>query len=254
VPAMDISAVIITLNEEANIEACLESVSWAREIVVVDAESSDRTREIALRFTREVHERKWEGYSQAKAYAISRATSEWVLSIDADERATPELEEEIRSLEPPAGVDGYMVPIRPLFLGRWIKHCGWYPGYKLRLFRKDSATMTPRRLHEGIRVKGVVGKLVNPLLHYAYPTVRSYFRKFSRYTDIAARELHERGKRASAFDIAIRPLFSFLKMYIFKLGFLDGIEGLVLCVFSSLYVHVKYVKLREMADSPGGPE
>jgi len=254
VPAMDISAVIITLNEEANIEECLESVSWAREIVVVDAESSDRTREIALRFTPQVHERKWDGYSEAKAYAISKANSEWVLSIDADERVTPELKKEIRSLHPPGGVDGYMVPIKPLFLGRWIKHCGWYPGYKLRLFRKDSATMTPRRLHEGIRVKGGVGRLAGPLLHYAYPTVRSYFRKFSRYTDLGARELHERGRRAGAFDIAVRPLFSFLKMYVFKLGFLDGIEGLVLCVFSSLYVLVKYVKLRELTGSPGGPE
>jgi glycosyltransferase involved in cell wall biosynthesis len=249
---MDISAVIITLNEEANIEACLESVTWAREIVVVDAESSDRTREIALRFTREVHERKWEGYSQAKAFAISKATSEWVLSLDADERATPELKKEIESLPEAPGVEGYMVPIRPLFLGRWIKHCGWYPGYKLRLFRKESAAMTPRKLHEGIRVKGPVGKITNPLLHYAYPTVRSYFRKFSKYTDLAALELYEQGKRASAFDIALRPLFSFLKMYLFKLGFLDGLEGLVLCVFSSLYVHVKYVKLRELADKPGG--
>jgi glycosyltransferase involved in cell wall biosynthesis len=249
---MDISAVIITLNEEANIEACLESVSWAREIVVVDAESTDRTREIALRLTPHVHERKWEGYSEAKGYAISKAASEWVLSLDADERATPELRREIESLPDTPGIDGYMVPIRPLFLGRWIKHCGWYPGYKLRLFRRKSATMTPRRLHEGIRVKGGVGKLANPLLHYAYPTVRSYFEKFSRYTDLAAEELLDEGKRAGAFDIALRPLFSFFKMYLFKLGFLDGLEGLVLCVLSSLYVHVKYVKLRELAGRPGG--
>jgi glycosyltransferase involved in cell wall biosynthesis len=251
---MDISAVIITLNEEANIEECLASVSWAREIVVVDAESADRTREIALRFTREVHEKKWEGYSEARAFAISKASSEWVLSLDADERVTPELRREIESLPSGSGPDGYMVPIRPLFLGRWIKHCGWYPGYKLRLFRKDKAAVTTRKLHEGVRVAGKMGRLANPVLHYAYPTVRSYFEKFTRYTDLAARELHERGRRAGAFDIVVRPFFSFLKMYFFKRGFLDGLEGFVLCVFSSLYVLVKYVKLREMGRRTGGVE
>lgn len=251
---MDISAVIITLNEEANIEACLASVSWAREIVVVDAESEDRTREIALRFTREVHEKKWEGYSEAKGFAIGKASSEWVLSLDADERATPELRREIESLPAEAAVDGYMVPIKPLFLGRWIRHCGWYPGYKLRLFRKELASVTPRKLHEGIRVRGDTGRLQNPLLHYAYPTVRSYFEKFSRYTDTAARELYEQGRRARAFDIVARPFFSFLKTYFAKRGFLDGLEGFILCVFSSLYVMVKYVKLREMGRETGRAE
>ncbi len=251
---MDISAVIITLNEEANIADCLASVSWAREIVVVDTGSSDRTREIALRFTPNVHEREWKGYSDAKTHAISLATSEWVLSLDADERVTPGLRAEIESLPADPGVEGFLVPIRPLFLGRWISHCGWYPGYKLRLFRKAGATMTQRRLHEGVRVPGRVGRLAGPLEHYAYPTVRSYFEKFPRYTDLAAAELHERGRRASAFDIALRPLFSFLKMFFLKLGFLDGLEGLVLCAFSSFYVLVKYVKLREMNGGSGGSE
>lgn len=251
---MDISAVIITLNEEANIEDCLASVSWAREIVVVDARSTDRTREIALRFTPEVHERDWEGYSEAKGFAMSKASSEWVLSLDADERVTPELRKEIESLPAGPGVDGYLVPIKPLFLGRWIEHSGWYPGYKLRLARKARAAMTKKKLHEGIRVEGKVGKLSNPLLHYAYPTVRSYFDKFSRYTDLAARELHQGGKRAGVFDIVARPLFSFAKMYLLKLGFLDGIEGFVLCAFSSFYVLVKYVKLRELERQPGDAE
>lgn len=251
---MDISAVVITLNEEANIEDCLASISWAREIVVVDAQSTDRTREIALRFTREVHEKKWEGYSEAKAFAISKASWEWVLSLDADERVTPELRREIESLPDRPEFDGYMVPILPLFLGRWIRHCGWFPGYKLRLFRKEKAAMTPKKLHEGIRVAGEVGRLVNPLLHYAYPTVRSYFEKFPRYTDIAARELQEKGRRAGAFDLVARPFYSFLKMYFFKAGILDGFEGFVLCVLSSLYVFVKYVKLREMEDGTGRAE
>ena len=251
---MDISAVIITFNEEANIEDCLKSVSWAKETVVVDAESEDRTREIALRFTQHVHEKKWEGYREAKAFAISLAGSEWVLSIDADERVTPGLRKEIESLPASPEVDGYMIPVKPLFLGRWINHCGWYPGYKLRLFRKERAKVTPRKLHEGIRVPGDVEKIENPLLHYAYPTISSYFEKFRKYSDLAARELDEKGKRASLFDLTARPVFTFLKMYVFKLGFLDGVEGLILCVFSSFYVFAKYAKLRELGRESGSKQ
>jgi len=250
---MNISAVVITHNEEANIEECLASVSWAEDIVVVDAESADRTREVARRFTERVYEKPWEGYSQAKIYAISMAESQWVLSLDADERVTPELRDEIQSLEAEAGVDGYLLPIKPLFLGRWIEHSGWYPGYKLRLFRKDRAYMTARKIHEGIRVEGSVGKLANPLLHYAYPTVKSYFSKFTRYTDLAAQELYQRGERASVGDIVLRPCYAFIKWYFLKRGFLDGLEGLVLCLFSSYYVLVKYVRLREM-ERHGGRE
>ena len=249
---MDISAVIITLNEEANIAECLASVAWTREMVVVDAGSTDRTREIALRFTPEVHERDWEGYAAAKGFAISQAASEWVLALDADERVTPELREEIEALEPEPGVDGYMIPIKALFLGRWIRHCGWYPGYKIRLFRKQGARVTQKALHEGFRVPGGVRKLANPIVHYAYPTLRSYFEKFSRYTDLGARDLYDRGRRARILDLVVRPPFTFLKMYLFKLGFLDGFEGLVLCVFSSFYVFVKYVKLRELQRGAGG--
>ena len=251
---MDISAVIITLNEEANIEDCLASVSWTRETIVVDARSTDRTREIALRFTSEVHERDWEGYYEAKTFAISLASSPWTLALDADERVTPELRQEIEGLAPEPGVDGYMIPIKPLFLGRWIKHCGWYPGYKLRLFRSGKATVTRKKLHEGFRVKGRVRKLTSPILHRAYPTMQSYFEKFSKYTDLGARDLHERGKRSSVLDILARPIFTFLKMYVAKLGFLDGYEGFVLCVFSSFYVFVKYVKLRGLARQHGGSE
>jgi glycosyltransferase involved in cell wall biosynthesis len=254
VPAMDISAVIITRNEESNIRDCLASVSWAREIVVVDAESTDRTREIALEFTTLVHEKKWEGYAEAKAFAISRANSEWVLSLDADERVSEQLRNEIQALSEGGEYQGYLVPIRPLFLGRWIRHCGWYPGYKLRLFKKARAGMTPRRLHEGIRVEGATRKLESPLLHLAYPTVHSYFRKFTAYTDLAAQELHDEGRRARLPDLVLRPLFSFVKMYLFKRGFLDGLEGFILCVFSSFYVFVKYVKLREMGRKTGKTE
>jgi glycosyltransferase involved in cell wall biosynthesis len=243
---MRISAFVITSNEESNIGACLEALAWVDEIIVVDAMSSDRTREIAARYTQHVFSRPWEGYAPAREYALSKCTSQWVLAVDADERVTPELRAEIeRALEQPA-YDGFLVPRKAFFLGRWIKHCGWYPGYVLRLFKKDLAWVTDRKVHEGMRVRGPVGTFASPLMHYTYPTVESYFARFDRYTTLAAEELRDGGARARPTDFAFRPLFMFVKMYLVKLGVLDGLEGLVLCAFSSLYVLVKYAKLREM--------
>jgi glycosyltransferase involved in cell wall biosynthesis len=246
---MGLSAAIITYNEEANIADCLESVAWADEIVVVDAMSTDRTREIASRYTPKVFTRQWDGYTAAREYALSRCTSEWVLAVDADERVTPELRAEIAGAVGAPGFDGYLIPRKAFFLGRWIKHCGWYPGRVLRLFKRDRVWVTDRKVHEGMRVKGTVGTLKEPMLHYTYLSVRDYFARFDSYTTLAARELRERGRKAGILDLTVRPLFQFIKMYLARLGILDGFEGLVLCVFSGLYVFVKYVKLRRM-DGP----
>ena len=177
---MRISAIIITHNEEANIEECLTSVAWADEIVVVDAMSTDRTFEIASGFTDRVLCEPWEGYATARRHAIAAAESEWILSIDADERVTPELRAEIEACLTAPESDGYMIPRKAFFLGRWIKHCGWYPGYVIRLFRKDRARVTEKLVHEGIRVDGKVGTLENHILHYTYRTVEAYFDRFNR--------------------------------------------------------------------------
>jgi len=242
-----ISATVITYNEETNIRQCLESINWVDEIIVVDAMSTDRTRQIASGFTDKVFIKEWTGYRDAREFAISKVTSDWVLSVDADERITPELRQEINQVLVNPECDGYLIPRKAYFLGRWIKHCGWYPGYVLRLFRKDKARVTPKLVHEGIEVKGPIGKMKNPILHYTYPTLEIYLKRLSNYTSLAATDLYRRGKRANALEIVIRPLYRFIMMYFLKLGFLDGFEGLVLCALSSYYVFIKYLKLRALA-------
>jgi glycosyltransferase involved in cell wall biosynthesis len=248
---MPISAVVITHNEEANIEECLRSVSWADEIVVVDAMSTDTTCDIARGFTDMVFSEPWEGYVTARRHAIASARSEWILSIDADERVTPELRAEIETHLADPEFDGYLIPRKAYFLGRWIKHCGWYPGYVLRLFRKDKARVTEKMVHEGIRVDGRVGTLKSSILHYTYRTVDAYFDRFNRYTSLAAKESRLRGKRVNLADILLRPVSQFFKMYVIKMGMLDGLQGLILCVFSASYVFTKYVKLWLLVSGKG---
>jgi glycosyltransferase involved in cell wall biosynthesis len=243
---MNLSVVVITRNEEACIEECLKSVRWAREIVVVDAMSTDRTCEIARKYTPKVFSKPWEGYAPARRYAMSLARSEWVLSVDADEIVTPELRGEIETTLAGESGDGYLIPRKAFFLGRWISHCGWYPGYVLRLFRKEKAAVTPRMVHEGIRVQGRVGRLKNHILHYTYPTVGSYITRFSTYTSLSAQELYAEGKRFHLVDIVGRPGFQFIKMFFLKRGFLDGFPGFALCVLSGFHVFVKYLKLWEI--------
>jgi len=243
---MKISAFVIASNEESNIGACLATLSWADEIVVVDAMSTDRTREIAAEYDARVFSRPWEGYARAREYAISKCRFDWVLAVDADERVTPELRAEIEDVLRQTAYDGFLVPRKAFFLGRWIRHCGWYPGHVLRLAKRDRAWVTDRKVHEGMRVRGSVGSLANPLLHHTYPTIESYFARFDRYTTLAAEEMFEESVRVRTADFVFRPLFMFAKMYLAKLGILDGLEGLMLCTFSSFYVLVKYAKLREM--------
>jgi glycosyltransferase involved in cell wall biosynthesis len=251
---MPLSAVVITYNEETNIEACLKSISWVDEIVVVDAMSTDRTRELAGRFATRVLDKPWEGYVEARDYAISEAKHDWVISIDADERIPEELRAEIEAELVKPEYDGYLIPRKAFFLGRWIKHCGWYPGYVLRLFRKANARVTQRKVHEGIRVDGRVGTLRHAILHYTYPSIRTYFGRFESYTSLAADELYEKGRKASLIDLLLRPFFQFMKMYVVRSGFLDGYQGFLLCAFSAFYVFVKYSKLRELHEKGGGSD
>ncbi len=240
-----LSVILITKNEERNIAACLESVAGAEEIILVDAESGDRTVEIARRYTDKVFVESWRGYAEAKSSALARATSEWVLWIDADERVTPGLAEEIRGIvaRNAAGVDAYRIARQSFFLGRRIRHCGWYPGYSIRLFRRGKGRFSNARVHEGLIVEGRTEKCAHDFLHYTDETLEEYFEKYNNYTTLAAAELHEAGKRANLGDLLIRPGFTFLKMYILRLGFLDGITGLILCALSASYVFTKYAKL-----------
>lgn len=246
-PAMTtISVIVITKNEERNIEQCLESVRWAEEIIIVDAESDDRTAEIARRYTEKVFTKPWLGFAAAKQFAVEQSGNTWILWLDADERVLPGLAEEIRTMDlQRTECAAFTVARRAYFLGKWIKHSGWYPGRVARLFHKDRARFNSAAVHEGLEVLGKTGNLHNDLLHYTDPNIYHYFGKYNRYTTLAADELFEKKKTAHFTDLMIRPVWLFLKMYVVRLGFLDGIQGLLLALFSSSYVFTKYAKLRE---------
>jgi len=227
-------------------EACLRSVDWADEIIVVDSQSTDKTVEIAKRFTDKVFVIDWQGFAAGKNLALKKAQGDWVLWIDADERVPAALAAEIRKViaQHPAE-DGFAIARRAYFLGRWIKHCGWYPGYVLRLFRRGKAYFNDNLVHEGLILQGQQGRLQNDLLHYTDDTLEHYMWKFNRYTSLAAEELVRRGRKAGWLSMVGRSLHTFLRMYFVKLGFLDGVEGLMLCLLSANYVAMKYAKLWE---------
>lgn len=243
-----LSVIVITLNEERNIGDCLRSVAWADEIVVVDACSKDATAEVAKKFTGKVFIRTWEGYAAAKTFALEQTMHDWVLWLDADERVTPELKNEIQTLLQSGTVQyqAYEVARKAFFLGKWIQHCGWYPGYVVRLFEKHAATFSASRVHEKIDYHGPIGRLQHDLLHYTDDNLFHYFAKFNRYTSLAATELSEKGRKFSFFDMLLRPPFVFVKMYIIRRGFLDGKHGFILSLLSAAYVFTKYAKVWEV--------
>ncbi len=243
-----LSVITLAFNEEHNIAECLATVRWADEILVIDSGSTDRTVERARQFTDKVLNVEWRGYGATKNLALQHATGEWILWLDADERVPDDLAAEMQDAlrRNDHAIAGYSVPRRAYFLGRWIKHCGWYPGRVTRLFRKANARFTERNVHEQLVVDGRIAELKNDLLHYTDPNLYHYFHKFNRYTSLAAADLHAAGKKFSMLDILLRPAFLFLKMYVVKRGFLDGIQGFILCVVSSAYVFTKYAKLWEL--------
>jgi len=251
-----LSVLVITKNEEANIRECLKSVKWADEIIVVDGGSTDKTVAIAKLFTGKVFSRPWEGFGRAKNHALSRCSGKWIFWIDADERVTPELAAEIQKAVSvdDMSVQGYSVPRKAFFLGKWIRHCGWYPGRVVRLFRKDSGSFTTHTVHERLALKGKEGMLQADLLHFTDPSLFHYFEKFNRYTSLAADELAGEGRSPGAGHLLGRPLWTFLRMYFIRGGFLDGIHGFILCANSAFYVFTKYAKSWERIQESSGRE
>jgi glycosyltransferase involved in cell wall biosynthesis len=223
-------------------------VRWADELIVVDSGSTDRTVELAKSFTSHIMNVKWKGYGATRNLALDRCTGDWVLWLDADERVTPELAAEIQRIvqADEKEIAAYSVARRAYCLGRWIKHCGWYPSRVTRLFRREKGRFTENNVHEQLRVDGVVRELRHDILHYTDPDLNHYFVKFNRYTSLAAEDLHAAGRSFQISDILIRPWFQFFKMYILRRGFLDGLQGFVLSVVSSAYVFTKYAKLWEL--------
>ncbi len=243
-----LSVVIITRDEEANIRRCIESVSFADEIIVIDSGSTDNTRELAWEAGATVHEIGWRGYGPAKAYGVEQAASEWVLSVDADEAVSPELATEIKAvLSGDAECAGYEMPRMTNFLGRWIRHGAWYPDRVLRLFRRAKGTFDDAAVHESVQLDGQIGRFRGDLLHYSYPNLEFYFDKSNRYTTLGAEEAFRRGRRAPWFDLVFRPPATFIKHFVLKQGFRDGAEGFLISVLSSMATLAKYAKLRDLA-------
>ena len=247
---IEISAIIIAKNEEHNIGRCLTSLKDCVEeiIVLIDDETTDKTIEIVRTFPMvKYYVINWKGYAQTKQYAVSLTQNNWVLWIDADEVLTEKLKKEIKDFKlSAANYSAYSIPRKAYFLGKWIKHCGWYPGRVNRLFNKKKAKFSDKQVHEHLVIEGNVGELSSDLDHFTDPDIKHYFKKFNEYTSLAAEDLLNSGRKFRITDLLFRPIAIFFKMYIIKLGFLDGIEGFLLSVFSSLYVFTKYCKFWEL--------
>jgi glycosyltransferase involved in cell wall biosynthesis len=245
---VSVSAIIVCFNEEDRIEDCLESVSWCDEIVVVDSFSTDRTPEICRRYTDHFVQRAWKGYRDQKAYAHSLASKDWVLLVDADERVTPGLKEEILSvLATENGLHaGYAVGRLVNYLDRWWWRGGWYPDYDVRLFRRERATWGGADPHEKILVDGPVRRLCHPLHHYSYRDIGDHLQRINRFTSISSQELRSAGVRWRLSDALLRPAFRFFRSYILKRGFMDGFAGFYVAFTAAVYVFLKYAKLWEI--------
>jgi glycosyltransferase involved in cell wall biosynthesis len=242
-----LSVTIITKNEAADIADALDSVAWADERIVVDSCSTDETAAIAARHGARVVAHEWTGYVAQKNYASSVACNDWILSLDADERVTPELAREIQeTLANEPASRGYRMPRVTFHLGRWIRTTDWYPDDQLRLYDRRSAEWTGRYVHEGVVVNGPVGRLRGELQHYAYRDISEHLETIDHYTTLAARQMFEQGRRATAVDLALQPAFAFFRNFILKRGFLDGSVGLTISRMNAHYVGLKFRKLREL--------
>jgi glycosyltransferase involved in cell wall biosynthesis len=245
-----ISSIIIARDEETNIRRCIESqLDVVDDIVlIVDSRTTDNTIQIASLYPKVNCESvEWKGYAETKIHALSKTKNDWVFWVDADEELTEALIAELKQfkLSVPK-YSAYNVARRAFFLGKWIKHSGWYPSRVTRLFNKKVISFNKNKVHEGLDIKEEIGNLQNDMNHFTDPTIEHYFSKYNSYTSLAAHELFDKGKNANLNDIIIRPMFLFLKMYIIRLGFLDGLRGLILAILSSSYVFTKYVKLWEL--------
>ena len=242
-----VSVTIITLNEEKDIRYALESVKWADEIVIVDSGSSDKTADICKEYTDKVFYNPWPGMNAQKAHTKTLTTYDWLLNIDADERVSPELAGEIKDILKTGGeYDGYFIPRKVYYLGRWIEHSGWYPDYKLRLFKPGKGRWAGIDPHDEVVVEGKVGYLKGDIHHFTYENIEDHIATMNRFTSVAAGEYEKRGKKSGVLNLVIRPPLTFFKKYILKQGFRDGLPGFIIAVSSAYYVFLKYAKLWEL--------
>ncbi len=247
-----ISSITIVKNDESNIGNCIDSLKKCADevIVLIDSSSSDRTLEIVKSISTIKYEVvQWQGFALTKQYAISLSSNDYILWLDSDEVLSDKLIIEINSLkETKEFADAYSIPRKAIFIGKWIKHSGWYPGRVIRLFNKNNASFNDNKVHEGLKFisNTIPVELKNDIIHYTDRNLVHYLNKLNTYTSLAAEELIVKGKTVSLLDIILRPFWIFIKMYLIKAGFLDGMHGFLLASYSSFYVFVKYTKLWEL--------
>lgn len=243
---------VITRDESANIAAALQSVSWADEIIVIDSGSTDDTVAIATPLATRVVVRDWPGYSAQKNHAAGIASNDWILSIDADERVTPELADEIRRLLASSTLEarGYRIPRVTWYLGRWIRSTDWYPDYQLRLYDRRAGSWNGRRVHESVNLQGTPGQLRHELQHYAYRDLSHHLATIDRYTTLAAEEWLAQGRTTNGFELFFHPRFAFIRNYLLRIGIKDGEPGLLVSKLNSYYVFLKLAKLWELQHRP----
>jgi glycosyltransferase involved in cell wall biosynthesis len=240
-----ISATIVTLNEEKNIARAIESVRVCEEILVIDSGSTDRTKTLATQRGARVVPHAWPGYAAQKNWAAEQAANDWILSIDADEALSEELEAELISLKKTGlAADGYSMPRLAQYLGKWIQHSGWHPDRKVRLYDRRKAKWVGEYVHESVHVEGEVRQLQANLLHFTCDSLSAHLKTLDRYTTLAAQELIATGKRRPTYRLAVDPAWTFLRTYLLQRGFLDGFEGFTIAYMAALYTFLKYAKAR----------
>jgi glycosyltransferase involved in cell wall biosynthesis len=245
-----LTVTVITQNEASNIAAALDSVSWADEIIVVDSHSTDDTVAIARRYATRVEVRDWPGYSAQKNYAADIASNDWILSLDADERVTPALAAEITALlERAPRASGYRIPRVSYYLGRWIRTTDWYPDQQLRLYDRRQGRWNGRRVHESVALPGLCGRMQHELQHFPYRDISHHLATIDRYTTLAAEQWHAEGRRVGPLALAVHAAAAFLRNYVLRRGFRDGVPGLLISILNSYYVFLKHAKLWELQQS-----
>jgi glycosyltransferase involved in cell wall biosynthesis len=245
-----LSVTVITKNESAHISAALASVRWADEIIVVDSESTDDTVALARQVTERVVVRPWAGYVAQKNFAASLASNDWILSLDADERVTPALAQEIQKTLIEPAHKAYRMPRVTWHLGQWIRTTDWYPDDQLRLYDRRGARWAGQYVHEAVSVDGTIGRLNGEIEHYAYRDISEHLETIDRYTTYAAKQMKESGRRAGLLQLAGHPPLAFLRNYIAKGGIRDGMPGFIISSLNAYYVFLKFAKLRELQANP----
>ncbi len=241
---LNLTGIIISLNAEKTIEKAIDSLSFCNKIIVVDGGSTDKTKEIAQKKKCVLYERKFDNFRNQRNFALSKVNTEWVIFLDADETLEEGLKDEIIKEIKNNSADGFLLNRLSYFLNKPIYHGGWYPDYSLRVFKRKKARISENIVHEKVIVEGKVKKIKKgKIIHYTDPDLFHYLKKLNLYTELSAKELFKKGKKANFFDLTLRPFYFFMRMYIFKLGFLDGMQGFILAICSAFHTFMKYAKL-----------